>query len=341
MKVNPNASNEEVRKEASVDLYAGLATVSVVAINPTKAELHKLGMTYVEKEPSYVLEPKAEGDPIKYRMSFQLKAAVADNPGLDKDVFFQYSTIVAPVQGTSKKGDYLFINERGKTCYAPSIGSLPEWFKHKEVNPAFSGENMLLEFIRVWANVGNDEMCMFDNRAAVSQGKVSEIDKLIPMLKDNRFVILLGINNYNGKHYSEVYSKYFGNTYTTLGTWQQKLAGDYGKFNAVYPPTLALRKMTFEEYSEPNVTAAPGTAPFMKPDSSSNPFAKGTAAPEPALTKEEDEFLNGPAPDITVQAPKKKPAVESNESKLAGHINEEHYPTDTEDVGNPFFTDED
>jgi len=298
MQVEANDSNEKVKGD-SVSLYAGLATVSVVAVNPTKAELHKLGLTYVDKEPKYTIDPKPEDEEAitKYRISFLLKAEKAENPALEKTEIFQVSFIVAPVQGKSKSGKLLWINELGKTVFAESKDDMPEWFKYKTLNPAFSGENTVLDFIRVWANVAKNAACAFDDRPGVSTGKVKEIDALIPKIKNNRLVVLLGITSRNDKHYSEVYSRFFGNTYTTLTQWKTTLATEYGKFNAVYPPSLTLTLMDAEEYSEPQVENAPGLPSFVKGGNSS---AKPAPLSANVSDDEINEFLNGqtPAPNI-------------------------------------------
>lgn len=335
MKINPNASNEEVIKEGQIDLYSGLATVSVIAVNPNKAEMHKLGMNYIKEEPSYVLKAKEEGDIDKSRIAFYLKATQAENPALQEDMIYQISFIVSNVQGSSSTGKKLFINEKGRTVYTDSVDTIPAWFDKKGLKPSFHGENFILDFIRKWANIVPDDECMFEDRTAVSQGKVSEIDKLIPMLKENRIVILLGINNRNGKHYSEVYNKLFGSTYTPLDTWFKQLAGAYGKFDAVYPIDLKLKKMSLEEYSEPNPVKAAGTAPFMKQETE-NPFAK--ASTESSEEKVEHEMPEkAPTPALTDEMVEKFVKEGPPEIKVEGKSRIKQEPETT----NPFFVPED
>jgi hypothetical protein len=250
-----------------VTLYTGLATMKVIAINPSMDELKALGLP-AQKEPEYtttedILDENKQvvGNYPKTRIDVWIKS---EAPKIQTKVSFW---IEGRNRTSQDGGKNQWININGVTAWA-AIGvnawetdSNKNWFKADGARIARPGEEDLHEWLRAWANVENGKRCQLSNMDAIAKGDVSELRSLIQPLAKNEVRYLLGVNN----GYQTVYNKMFGRVYEKSTTrWIKKLEDKYGVFKADYQNDLNLR-----EYVA-NVT---------NPDGSSNPAAPTGSAP--------------------------------------------------------------
>ena len=53
--------------------------------------------------------------------------------------------------------------------------STPEWFKNEGVRRMYVGEETLINFVKAWANIGNDGECSFDTSMTVTKVMFTEL----------------------------------------------------------------------------------------------------------------------------------------------------------------------
>lgn len=142
-------------KEVSFKRYTGIGNVNVLAINPTKAELAKLGRE-VEEEPVYVTEK----DGVKtIRVTFYVKP-------IEIDEILTMSFFIRNQRFASKdKGIFQVIDSYGRTAWVTE-----EQLKNHDIpvysngnaasiannyRPAFSGEDNFTQFVKTYLGIPN------------------------------------------------------------------------------------------------------------------------------------------------------------------------------------------
>ena len=142
-------------KEVSFKRYTGIGNVNVLAINPTKAELAKLGRE-VEEEPVYVTEK----DGVKsIRLSLYVKP-------IEIDEILTMSFFIRNQRFASKdKGTFQVIDSYGRTAWVTD-----EQLKNHDIpvysngnaasiannyRPAFSGEDNFTQFVKTYLGIPN------------------------------------------------------------------------------------------------------------------------------------------------------------------------------------------
>ena len=142
-------------KEVSFKRYTGIGNVNVLAINPTKAELAKLGRE-VEEEPVYVTEK----DGVKsIRVTLYVKP-------IEIDEILTISFFIRNQRFVSKeKGTFQVIDSYGRTAWVTE-----EQLKNHDIpvysngnaasiannyRPAFSGEDNLTQFVKTYLGIPN------------------------------------------------------------------------------------------------------------------------------------------------------------------------------------------
>ena len=231
MAISANNSNEEVA--GGVSLFTGVASVQVIAVNPTKDELEELGVK-LKDDPSYSV---AFSDEEYNKVSFWVKH---ENP----DMFTRVEILVQPKHRVSKAGDkYMWTNNRAQVTWAADNPSQKyDWYKADGERKAYVGEDILLSFIKAWANVANDGDCYLETIDKIVNGDMTELKQLVGALSENRVRVLFGVKD--GK-YQQAYTKHFGRLKPQRDDlFIKELNGDYGSFNAEFNPTLELSKYT-------------------------------------------------------------------------------------------------
>jgi len=242
MAVSANNSEEEV--VGGVPLFTGVAPVSVVAVNPSLVELEELGIK-MKSEPEYSV---SFSDQDFNKVTFWVKHH-------EPEFLTRVEILVQPKIRVSKAGDKkMFTNNFAQITWAESDPSEKyDWYKPDGVREAYVGEDVLLSFLKAWANVANDGECYLESIDEIVKGNVTELKQLVDVLKDNKLRVLLGVKD--GK-YQQVYTKHFGRLKPKRDDlFVKELNGDYGSFNAEFNPDLALQR-----YS-PSVVTADETAP--------------------------------------------------------------------------------
>lgn len=232
----------EVKKQAESvkekELFTGIQSFIVPAINPTLDELVALG-GYSKEEPVYVGE-KDGVDTVRIDVYLQ---------NTEVGILTKRSFFLENKDETSSKGNVRIVNDVMQSTWSKDISTLQAnenmtWFKTDTARLAKQGEIELLEFVHKWLGLsyGNSEkgvdadVCKL-NLAKLFKGDFSELKSFIkPCLSGgNGIKYLCGVTNKDGKYYQTVYGKYpmlpSVRNYNKLTT---ELNSEYGEFKADY-----------------------------------------------------------------------------------------------------------
>jgi hypothetical protein len=253
MAIESNDSSVEIGG-GGIPLYCGIATMNVIAVNPSLGELHALGIN-VKQEQNYT--GIQMGENIKNKLTFWVRNA-------EHEFTTRFDILVEPNERPeSRTGKFQYINKFGQTAWGTDNPSAQyEWFKNEGVRRAYVGEETLIEFMRAWANVGRDGECAIDNIKDVMSGNVDELKQYVSALKENRVRLLLGAKD---DKYQQVYTRFFGREKPRRDDlFVKALNDDYGEFRADFDPN----DLTLKRY-EPGVvqpTEEPAAAPTVSAD---------------------------------------------------------------------------
>jgi len=227
MAIQHNDSDQEVAS-GGVKLFAGLANFVVIAVNPTKDDLHELGIK-VKEEPSYwtKIKDKETGKENEFfKLTFWIQ-----NP----DLTTRFDILLSDRPRVSKTGKNQWINNVGQTTWSADAPAY-EWWKKEGQRHALEGEEILIDFVKAWANVKADDDVYFETMGSIVEGEIEEITSLATQLKDNRVRLLIGVKD--GK-YQTVYVKMFGRVKPKRDDlFVKSLNDEYGQFKAEFPHDL-------------------------------------------------------------------------------------------------------
>ena len=230
MAIASNDSSIEVGGGDS--LYCGIATMSVIAVNPTLGELHALGINLKSEQ----LHGIQMGEATKNKLTFWVH-------NKEHEFSTRFELLVEPNERPeSRTGKYQWINKFGQTAWGTENPSTQyEWFKNEGVRRAYVGEETLIEFMRTWANVGRDGECAIDDIKSLMSGNVHELKSYVSALKENRVRLLLGVKD---DKYQQVYTRFFGREKPKRDDlFVKSLNDDYGEFRADFDPNdLTLKR---------------------------------------------------------------------------------------------------
>ena len=230
MAIASNNSQEAV-SGGGVPLYVGIAPVSVIAVNPTQAELAELGVN-LKSEPEY----KATLSEKEYqKVTFWVKHT-------GPDFITRFDVLMQPNIRVSKDGSKsMWTNNRGQISWSDSDPSAKyDWYHAEGVRKAYHAEDTLLNFIKAWANVSNGGDCYLETIDKIVNGDVAELRQLVTALADNKVRLLMGVKD---EKYQTIYTKHFGRLKPQRNDlFIKELNGDYGSFNAEYNADLVLRR---------------------------------------------------------------------------------------------------
>lgn len=199
-------------------LYTGLADVKVVAVNPTKEEAEKLGIS-MKADPVYTSVDDTTGNR-KVRIDIYVTSDKTSK--IDKMAFF-----LEDAPRVSEKGNTQFINDFGDASFSESIEAIASnpkmsWFKSDGIRPAFGGEADLIDFIKALLNIQKGSVAKLDNPKALFTGNVSEIAAIFKANPERKVQVLYTVRENDGNWYQGVYTKYFGRAGNTKTTYWQK-----------------------------------------------------------------------------------------------------------------------
>jgi|TARA_R100000329_G_scaffold85529_1_gene72298 hypothetical protein len=229
MAIKSNDSNVEV-SGGGVKLYSGLGNFKVIAVNPTMAELHDLGIM-VKQDPNYFVDLNGTE---YFKLTFWIKNA---------DLTTRFDILMNGSERVSQTGKNQWINSIGQSTWSDGEPEY-DWFKKEGLRKALTGEETLINFVKQWANVANGDEAYFDSIAKIVKGDVTEVKALVKLLENNEVRLLIGVKD--GK-YQTVYTKVFGRVKPQRDDlFIKNLNDDYGTFNAEFDTTLAWGTFTPE-----------------------------------------------------------------------------------------------
>lgn len=227
---------------ASIKRYIGVASVSVLAVNPPKAELEKIYGTTIENEPEYIGEAEINDTKVpQVRIDFIVKADPekyldANNQPLDfvskVSLFirkaYRYNKDNTKVQVIDKYGRTAWVTiEQAKAHEVPVYNNGPANID-KDYRPAYVGEEELIKFLIAYLNIPScqkyvngkwvmndpdkleDSEAMLDHIEDYFKGDFSEIRTNIGYQPNNKIKVLFGIRNTeDNKQYQTVYTRMF------------------------------------------------------------------------------------------------------------------------------------
>ena len=220
MAIQSNASNQEV--VGGIKTYSGLTNVRVTAVNPTMAELHAMDIN-VKSEPNYAVSmPDGDYNKVVFWLANQ-------------DGNFKLEILMKPEHRVSQNGKHQWINNIGQSTWSNDAPSY-EWWKPTGARKAYTGEETLINFVKVWANVRPGDEVAFDTMSAIANGDLAEVKALVKALANNEVRVLIGVKD---DKYQNVYTKYFGRVKPQRDDlFVKALNDDYGSFNADFNQDL-------------------------------------------------------------------------------------------------------
>ena len=226
----------------SIKRYIGVASVSVLAINPLKEELEKLYGRALDNAPEYVGEVEVGDTKIpQVRLDFIVKADPdkyldANNQPLNfvnkVSLFirraYRYNKENTKVQVIDKYGRTAWVTvEQAKNHEIPVYASGPANID-KDYRPAYIGEEELIKFLIAYLNIPacqryingewvmNDADKLADSEAMLEhiedyfKGDVSELRTIIGYQPNNKLKVLFGVRNTDdGRQHQTVYTRMF------------------------------------------------------------------------------------------------------------------------------------
>ena len=229
MAIQSNSSDVTVTG-GGIPLYTGIAAMRVIAVNPTVGELASLGIN-LKSEPVYT--GITFGEQTKNKLCFWLHND-------EKNFNTRMEILVEDKhRKASSTGKHQVTNKYGQVTWAENPESTPDWFKNEGVRRMYPGEEVLINFVKAWANIPNDGECSFDTIDDMMKGNVTEMKSLCDALKDNKLRVLLGVKD---NKYQQVYTRCFGRLKPKRDDiFVRALNQDYGDFRAEYNDDLQFR----------------------------------------------------------------------------------------------------
>src|SRR3990167_590536 len=176
MAINSNKSTDKVVQERK--LYTGLCPMKIIAINPTKAQLSKLGIEF-RNDPVYLIEDDAKQ--IKLRLDFYVA-------NTELQLITKVSLWIENKLRIAKSGAFQWINAQAQNCFAEEADAY-KWFQHETARKAYVGEVDLHNLLKAWGNVAPSDECKLETMDAILEGNIKELKALVQDLKDNEVVL--------------------------------------------------------------------------------------------------------------------------------------------------------
>lgn len=217
-----------VRREKKI--YAGLADMNIVAINPNEEECAKYGIPLKNADKTYLSTSK---DGVKrLQLSFYLESNKSDGTKIKAilNLFLKNRYLTR----ASDRFDAL-IDSKGAIYYEDfhHIKNLyiepPKYFSYDKYNDSFLrkaivGEQELISLIRSITNAqDNDKTCFeMQDLQDFFNGNITQLKQLIDKFKENKVRVLLGVHSDEfGDLNQIVYNKYFARPFADSRSYFQ------------------------------------------------------------------------------------------------------------------------
>lgn len=262
--------------------FTGVIPYKVIAINPTKDELHELGLTYVKSEPVYQRVFDNDGDERKSTIiDVWLKSVpTPKNPDLDTTVKLTFFINNDPFVSAST-GKSQYVNKYGRTAWATDPSGLNNnpYFINEDSRPAYRGEEDLYKFLFSWLNMTYDMDRKIFNPCRVDvtklfRGDYSELQAIVIQASAYTVKVLTGVRrvedeNGNIRYYPTTYNKYFlKHNQRSTDTIEKYINKDeYNAFKDAYYYTYKIQEFDASEIPDEEPTKNPsisvgGNDPF-------------------------------------------------------------------------------
>lgn len=227
---------------ASIKRYIGIASASVLALNPSKEELEKIYDRTIENDIEYLGQTEINGDTVPFiRLDFIVKAdpeKYLDNNNQPVNLVTKMSLFLrktfrlnkdnTKVQVIDKYGRTAWVTiEQAKAREVPTYSNGPANID-KDYRPAFVGEEDLTKFLIAYLNIPscqryidgkwvmNSPDKLSDSEARLEKiedyfsGDVSELKAILSYQPNNKVKMLFGVRNTEeGRQYQTVYTRMF------------------------------------------------------------------------------------------------------------------------------------
>ena len=237
--------------------YEGVCPVSIVGINPTKAEIKELMGYEPKEEPTYVGTSEIDGKQVNFaRIDFIVR------PDAEKthinDTFRMSYFIRNQYRKGSQSGKYMVVDAYNNTAWGteedikagnPIVYSNGPAKIIGKYRPAYTGEFELMNFIRQFLCIGSagetngydyingtwvpktgdalkDCECSFtpEEIQQMFKGNFSCVKDAIALQPTNKVKVLFGIRNSDGREYQDIYTGYIlRNSSTSVSKLQEKI----------------------------------------------------------------------------------------------------------------------
>lgn len=231
MAIGQTRSTESV---AVFNKFTGVSSVRLVAVNPNKLEIKALTGRELESEPEYVKTGVKYKDPVTQQESECTRTSIElylKDEELDEIFIARFGMIDKPRK--SKEGKAQVIDKYGRTCWVTA-----DQYKNKELpvykngpakidatswTLAYQNEENLIKFLRTYLDVPSADVWDKESRTFVEnknlasavlhfddvkkffKGDFTELKDICKLYMKNKVKILLGVREYEGKMYQDVF----------------------------------------------------------------------------------------------------------------------------------------
>ena len=282
-------------KDFSFKRFIGIGNVNVVAVNPTKAELAKLGRN-VEEEPQYVTV-KDDGT-ITAKVSLYVRPIEQPDEIFTMNFFIRNSRFASPTKGT-----FQVIDSYGRTAWVTeeqlAKHEIPIYKGDKPANiasnyrAAFLGENALTQCLKAYLVISDltiydkdnekwvpnpkatpaDCEVRFDHIDKWFKGDFKEVKEAFAMQPNNTVQALFGVRTDDQNRQSQTYfsDKFYKGIKDTNGTYRaDAFAKELDKINS--NPATSSRYANTEFEFCPLKEYAPTATNFEQEETKENPW---------------------------------------------------------------------
>lgn len=202
---------------STIKRYIGIASVKVLGVNMTKAELSEAYGRDVQNDPQYLNEAEING--VKYpRVRIQFLAKTdAEKCGIDMVTPVTFN--ITRMQRKSSAGKIQVIDNYGRTAWATeqeiANHTIPKYANgpaniSADFRPAYHGEEQITEFLKKLLNIPNvtkfvegkpaglidnpaDAECRLEQIESYFKGDFSELKEILSYQPENKLKLLFGV----------------------------------------------------------------------------------------------------------------------------------------------------
>lgn len=248
--------------------YIGVAPVKILAVNPTKGELEKMGIS-IQEEPVYI--SKNDNNVDQVRVTFYVQT---DENSVDVNTISQITFFLRRQPWESSTGKVQAIDKFGRTVWltrdelnnkqAPMYTNGPAKIDVESMRATCVGEAALVDFLKtflgieevdVWnnstktyepnKNLENCEASLTDLREYF-KGNIKEIKEVVDLAKDNLVKVMFGVRTTDKGQYQVIDTNTFVRADNYRNTKFEKALDDYK--NRGVSPNTEYDSCTLREY---------------------------------------------------------------------------------------------